>query len=809
MPAVDPAQLPPAIALSRLTDAQALSLQVINELLTVPPGGLDAAIDVALARLGAFSGSDRTYIFQQSAPQTMDNTHEWCAPGIDPMIEMLQDVPMELAEPWWRAFEREGLVYIADVLELEPDDPLRLALEPQGIRSLLAVPLREDGRLVGFMGYDSVAGVRSFLRGEIYLLQSVANIISTLLTRRRIEADMAEARRLQDLERARMKATLSALPDVVLEVDADLRVVAMHASDRVNQPVPAELLVGLPLAQVFPPHVMAVAHEIRDALDRDGIALNRRCHFAFGGQVLWYTISAARRPAETLDGRPGYVVILRDVTERRAQMAEIERLGQIVRNTTNLVITTDARGRIEWVNPAFEARTGYSLAEARGFKPGELLQCPETDRETVIRIAAAQSAGRPITAELLNRTRSGERYWVEVNIQPIHDADGQLTGFMSVQTETTQRHDYTERLQSALSAEATARARLNAAVDIMQDGFVLFDADQRLVLFNERFRALFPGIVGRIGPRAQYREVLQAGIDNGHLARKEADPQAWIERQLIEFRLRRRASGMMRQNGRWLHFSQMPTPDGGRIVLFSDVTDLKDAEQRALSDRARAMDASHEGFALISSQGTLLYANAAARRMLAIPGTEDVIGRHWLDTMRPGAGTREIGSAVRKLDDEGVWSGQLQLTSLDNRTVDVEISAARNADGSVLCILRDISERLRAEAEREKLREDLSLASRRADLSLLAMGLTHDFNNLLAAISAAASLIEEDGAPSTRALAETIGDAVDQASGLVRRLMSLGRKSGGKASIDLRHPLQDAAKLVEAGLRPPVRLDLV
>jgi PAS domain S-box-containing protein len=808
MKAVVSTHLDPAQALARLTEAQALSLQLVDSLLAVAPEALDDAIDATLARLGQFCGSDRTYIFARTRPGFMDNTHEWCAPGIAPMIGMLKDLPMEMADPWWPLFDSQGHVYIADVLELETDDPLRETLEMQGIRSLLAVPLREDGRLIGFMGYDSVSEVRSFLQGEIFLIQSVANIISTMLTRRRIEAEVTQARLQEDLERNRLRATLSALPDVVLELDSDLRITAMHASDRVNTPIPTEQMVGVELAKVFPPHVMVVARDILDTLQRDGIALNRRCHIQIGDRVLWYSISAARRAAQTPDGAPGYVVILRDVTERRAQLAEIERLGQIVRSTTNLVIMTDADGHIDWVNPAFETRTGFSLAEARGRKPGHLLQCPETDPETVARIGKARANGQPIMAELLNRTKSGERYWVEMNIQPLTDDEGKLTGFMAVQTETTQRHEYTRKLEMALAADETSRNRLNAAVEIMQDGFILFDAHQRLVLFNRRFRELFPQIVAQIGAGASYASVLRAGHEAGYLAQREPDPQAWIDRETAEFPLRMRSSGTMRLGSRWLSFSQMPTPDGGRIGLFSDITDFKDAERRALSDRALAMDSAQDGFALVSSQGTLLYANPSALSLLGFGKKEDVVGQHWLDTLRADAPTNEFGLAARQLDRDGAWSGQMRLIRLDGQPVDVEVSAARNTDGGLLLILRDISERLRDESERERLRDELALASRRADLSLLAMGLTHDFNNLLAAISAAASLIEEDGTPTTRAMAENIGAAVEQAAGLVRRLMSLGRQSAGKAPIDLRTPMRDAATLIEPSLRPPVRLEL-
>ncbi|MCC5955625.1 MAG: PAS domain S-box protein [Natronohydrobacter sp.] len=808
MKPLPPVDLEPAEALARLTAAQALSREVIEDLLAVAPEDLDSSIDTALARLGTFCRSDRTYIFQRTVRGLMDNTHEWCAPGVEPMIAMLKDLPMEMADPWWPVFDSHGLVYIADVLELLADDPLREILEVQGIRSLLAVPLREDRELVGFMGYDSVAEVRSFLQGEIFLIQAVANTISAMLTRRRIEAEMAEARRLQDLEHQRLKATLSALPDVVLELDSELSIAAMHVNDRVSQPLQPDRVLGQPLTQVFPHDAAALEHDFRVALERDGIVPYHLCRIDTAHSTLWYSISAARRATRSADDLPGYVVILRDVTERRAQRADIERLSQIVRNTTNMVITTDAEGRIEWLNQAFETRTGFSLLEARGHKPGDLLQCPETDPATIARIRDALALGQPVLAEVLNQTKSGEKYWVELNIQPVLDDQGTLTGFMSVQSETTQRHEYTRKLQAALEAEETSRGRLNAAVEIMHDGFILFDAEQRLVLFNKRFETMFPEIAARIGPESTYREVLEIGVKVGSLARKEADPERWIKNEICAFSLRLRSSGTMRQHGRWLSFSQTPTLDGGRIILFSDVTELKDAEQRAVSDRARAMDAAHDGFALVSEKGTLLYANSAALNLLGIARKEDAIGRHWQESLHANTPSHEFDAAIQQLDKDNHWNGMMRLIRLDGQAVDVEVSAARNTDGGILLILRDITDRLQNEAERERLRETLALASRRADQSLLALGLTHDFNNLLATIATAASLIEEDGSPLTRTLTENIGAAVDQAAGLVRRLMSLGRQSQGKTQIDLREPMRDAATLIEAGLRPPLRLEL-
>jgi PAS domain S-box-containing protein len=111
------------------------------------------------------------------------------------------------------------------------------------------------------------------------------------------------------------------------------------------------------------------------------------------------------------------------------------------------------------------------------------------------------------------------------------------------------------------------------------------------------------------------------------------------------------------------------------------------------------MDASRDGIALVSAQGTLLYANAAAITLLAMPGPEAVIGQHWLDLLRstdPPETIRAIAAAVAA---DGAWHGQIQLIRHDGAPIDVELSTTRNTDGGALCILRDISNKLRAQAE--------------------------------------------------------------------------------------------------------------
>ncbi|MHA7826094.1 MAG: hybrid sensor histidine kinase/response regulator, partial [Roseovarius sp.] len=141
---------------------------------------------------------------------------------------------------------------------------------------------------------------------------------------------------------------------------------------------------------------------------------------------------------------------------------------------------------------------------------------------------------------------------------------------------------------------------------------------------------------------------------------------------------------------------------------------------------------------------------------------------------------------------------------------DQEVSLTLKEDGGILCIARDMRDRRREMAERDRLREELQLAQRREVVGQMAAGLAHDFNNLLATISGGARLIQEEssaGSPG-EVSAKRIQSAATQAAGLVKRLLSLGRREVEPVVLDLREPLREAGDLVRASLRAPARLNL-
>ncbi|MBP9914099.1 MAG: PAS domain S-box protein, partial [Opitutaceae bacterium] len=126
------------------------------------------------------------------------------------------------------------------------------------------------------------------------------------------------------------------------------------------------------------------------------------------------------------------------VNLRRAE-AESRRLALVASRTANSVMLVDAQWRIEWVNESFTRIFGYTLEEVRGRRPAELLSGPATDPAVIAAINATCAENRTFKGELINYDRSGRQLWHELEIQPLRDERNQLTGYMCLQLDITQR----------------------------------------------------------------------------------------------------------------------------------------------------------------------------------------------------------------------------------------------------------------------------------------------------------------------------------------------------------------------------------
>jgi signal transduction histidine kinase len=157
--------------------------------------GMDHLIDQALARMGQLTATDRAYLFTADTKRrTFSNTHEWTSPGITPVIDMLQNVPWEVAPTSLTLLASGSPVAIPRVSELEDDWGEKAFLESQGICSMLLLPVMQGENLTGFVGFDAVQSVREWSSAEIRFLQVFASLMVSAIEREQAYADMVAAR---------------------------------------------------------------------------------------------------------------------------------------------------------------------------------------------------------------------------------------------------------------------------------------------------------------------------------------------------------------------------------------------------------------------------------------------------------------------------------------------------------------------------------------------------------------------------------------------------------------------------------------
>ncbi|MGB8858272.1 MAG: ATP-binding protein [Ilumatobacteraceae bacterium] len=142
--------------------------------------------------------------------------------------------------------------------------------------------------------------------------------------------------------------------------------------------------------------------------------------------------------------------------------AEARKLSLVASRTDNLVIITDGNGLVEWVNDAFTRVTGYTIDDVKGMSPGARLQGPGTDPATIRYMRERISLGEPFHCEVLNYTKGGKDYWVDLDVQPIVGEAGKIVNFIAVQADVTERRQFEEHLRRAKEdAEQFAEEKAN------------------------------------------------------------------------------------------------------------------------------------------------------------------------------------------------------------------------------------------------------------------------------------------------------------------------------------------------------------
>ncbi len=138
-----------------------------------------------------------------------------------------------------------------------------------------------------------------------------------------------------------------------------------------------------------------------------------------------------------------------------------------------------------------------------------------------------------------------------------------------------------------------SQQRLTGAIESISDGFSLYDADDRLVMANGRYREmLYPGIEDAVRPGQSFEAIIREAVGHGLIPEAEGQAEAWIAGRVRQHAQPRGVTVQQRSGGRWIEIKERRTEGGDTVAIYSDITERRAFEARLLEEKARTDEAS-------------------------------------------------------------------------------------------------------------------------------------------------------------------------------------------------------------------------
>ncbi|GAA4306989.1 PAS domain S-box protein [Nibribacter koreensis] len=136
-----------------------------------------------------------------------------------------------------------------------------------------------------------------------------------------------------------------------------------------------------------------------------------------------------------------------DITARKYAEEELRKLSVIAKETINGVLILQLGGNLHWVNDAFTRMMGWTLPEVLGKSPGSLMNGEETDPHTLSQIHDHMAQRLPFECEMIQYSKTSQKYWFRLQIQPLEDANSEVDLFFVLLTDITQKKEEEQRLR--------------------------------------------------------------------------------------------------------------------------------------------------------------------------------------------------------------------------------------------------------------------------------------------------------------------------------------------------------------------------
>jgi PAS domain S-box-containing protein len=435
---------------------------------------LRSFLNESIAVMGETVAVSRAYLFEHHhETDTMDNTHEWCAAGVVPQKESLQGLSSGII-PWWVETLKSGEYICFTNVEDIPDEGAKKRLRPQGILSILAVPLFVGGRYYGFVGFDDCLRHRAWPQEDVEILLSICRIFAVVIERK--EDALRESER-------QFRSLIENAPDAIyVHADASFIYLNQEAARVFGAKTAGELVGSSLMERIHPDHQDMVRDRLHQLYrQRRRLALVKQTYVRLDGSSV--PVEAYAVPI-TFGGKEAAITFARDITDRkRAEEAlrETENLFRLIAdNVHDTVWLMDINLRTTWISRSVEQKRGFTLEELQSL-PLERHLTPESLQTALDLIGnnltpeklADSREDISVSVELEFYRKDGSTFWADTTVTTLRNEQGVATGFLGLSRDTTERRrveearrELEERLQRSEKMEALGTLAGGVAHDL-------------------------------------------------------------------------------------------------------------------------------------------------------------------------------------------------------------------------------------------------------------------------------------------------------------------------------------------------------
>jgi PAS domain S-box-containing protein len=332
----------------------------------------------------------------------------------------------------------------------------------------------------------------------------------------------------------------------------------------------------------------------------------------------------------------------------RAAQAERNRLlASIMEALSEGLLTHDRDMIVKGCNQAACQMFGYELDELIGMPLADLM--PGDQYSIYRRIFDAYSTGEiselPERTSLTGLHRSGKALNVDVSFsEAMVSGQRMFTGTLTDRTAEREAQETARMLQE----------RLIAAIEAVPDGFVLFDADDRLVICNQKYREIYERAAELMEPGTRFEDGLRAGVERGDYLAAIGREEDWIAERMAQH-LNPPEEPMEQQlaGGRWIRITERRTPEGGIVGFRTDITEIKQREldlQIAQERLVSAIEAVPDAFVLYDADDRMVICNQKYRDFYADSADVMIPGNTFEHIVRTGAERGQYAQAEGRIE---------------------------------------------------------------------------------------------------------------------------------------------------------------